>query len=78
MINPIGRVMRGIRRDVGMTQMDVENAGGPAYTTISRVEGGLAPNVSIPLFIRWCRAMDADPIAVFAVIERNFSPETKE
>ncbi len=75
MTNPIGRVMLGIRRDVGMTQAQVQDAGGPTYTTICRVERGKQPNVPIPLFIRWCRAMDADPIAVFAVIERNFPRE---
>ncbi len=75
MTNPIGLIMLGIRRDVGMTQAQVQEAGGPAYTTQSRVENGHQPNVPIPLFIRWCRAMDADPAAVFAVIERNFPRE---
>ncbi len=72
----IGRILRRRRLAFGLTMRQIHKRGGPTPAYQCDVERGKREGVTIPMFLRWCRALGCDPMLTFADIigEENRPP----
>ena len=67
----IGAVLHQRRLAYGLPMHAVKARGGPSIAFQSAIENGKQTVVSVPVLIRWCAAIDCDPVEVFADIVKG-------
>ena len=66
-----GHELRKMRLAAGLSQEDLAAAAGVTREHVSRLERGLIGSPTVDVFIRLCRAANASPSDVIAIIERS-------